>query len=161
MKRWKKEQQKKLKCSTTAHLSRAMKSTSGLIATAGNGRTDVLPCWCLCCFSSDLRWRSKFVFKWAGKINVSPHPCLWSWPFGHYWAWGFVRAASYRFDPELAPRSQSIGVCSLLIALPCREGFTLGTAYWFSLNRNRYLPLAGRVSWLKRATVLFIRPVLG
>lgn len=72
VKRWKKEQQKKLKCSITTYLSHVMDSTRHLIAAAINGRTDILCCWCSCFLSLALRWRSKFIFKWASMIKSAP-----------------------------------------------------------------------------------------
>lgn len=72
MKRWKKEQQKKLKCSITTYLSHVMDSTRHLIAAAINGHTDILCCWCSCFLSLALRWRSKFIFKWASMIKSAP-----------------------------------------------------------------------------------------
>lgn len=128
--KWKDERKnykKKSECSSTTHLSYAMKTTSGLIATAGNGHADILCCWCLCFPYVELCLRRKFMFKWASKKNLPSRPRLQSWPWGHCWARAFARAESCVFNSELAPCSKRTVTHSSLIPWPCRGAFMLGT----------------------------------
>lgn len=124
VKRWKKEQQEKLKCSITTYLSHMKDSIRHLIAAAVDGHTNMLCCWCLCFLSLLLCWRSKFIFKCVSVIKSAPRTLPAILTICTLLTMGSVRAASYDFHPGLNPHSRSVHTHSWMIALLCREAFT-------------------------------------